>query len=603
MQPADLVREQRIPACLRPLQLRVHIQRSAPDLHEVDAVRGGGREPDVQPADRLARGAVFVSLVRGDEEDLPALLAVPHGDKLQKEGLARAGHAQPDHVGVAVAVAVKDIEHTDRTAAPVTADEDAVLLAELHGVERERARHAGQQRVAPRLACDLRRNRHHRQEGMERLLLLVVTALADDILRGTETLHLRDACLQKLRCVRCDLDQGVHIVVILVRPVHLGLDILPGIDGAVHLLIVRTGIVHVPHPAAAPHGGVRHLGQYLFPRLPVQGDGERDPVPQPHERRQPAAAHQAAVAVARDVQIGVVHAVQFDAVPRGEVRRGGADQVHHAGGLVFFGLCTAFFPATFWLGSRFFVCCLHIFVFLPRSGSLCRSNFSRVRFRFFLCRSRREAVLQHKAEAYRQADVPAGPLAQHPEDRLHHLVVYILRLHHREPAAGEIPLCCGRNAVQLRVWAWPHVRFILVRDEEACGKGPVLHHAAHLPDIILDALPAQGICFPFPKFLHPSGVVLHIHRLGQAQELYPAGRDAQPGGKAADDALPLRCVLQEEVHRQYLEQPYQPAIPRADHAAVYIRDGQAALQVLICGREALRRAGLRAEDEFFYVHV
>ena len=97
--------------------------------------------------------------------------------------------------------------------------------------------------------------------------------------------------------------------------------------------------------------------------------------------------------------------------------------------------------------------------------------------------------------------------------------------------------------------------------------------------------------------------MLHIHGLGQAQELYPAGRDAQPGGKAADDALPLRCVLQEEVHRQYLEQPYQPAIPRADHAAVYIRDGQAALQILICGREALRRAGLRAEDEFFYVHI
>ena len=97
--------------------------------------------------------------------------------------------------------------------------------------------------------------------------------------------------------------------------------------------------------------------------------------------------------------------------------------------------------------------------------------------------------------------------------------------------------------------------------------------------------------------------MLHIHGLGQAQELYPAGRDAQPGGKAADDALPLRCVLQEEVHRQYLEQPDHPAVPCTDHALIDIRDGQAALQVLICGREALRRAGLRAEDDLFYVHI
>ena len=55
--------------------------------------------------------------------------------------------------------------------------------------------------------------------------------------------------------------------------------------------------------------------------------------------------------------------------------------------------------------------------------------------------------------------------------------------------------------------------------------------------------------------------------------------------------------------RKYLEQPDHPAVPCTDHALIDIRDGQAALQVLICGREALRRAGLRAEDDLFYVHI
>ena len=45
------------------------------------------------------------------------------------------------------------------------------------------------------------------------------------------------------------------------------------------------------------------------------------------------------------------------------------------------------------------------------------------------------------------------------------------------------------------------------------------------------------------------------------------------------------------------------AVPGADDAAVYVRDGQAALQVVICGREALRCAGLIAENQFFYVHI
>ena len=88
MQLADLIRQQGILARLRTVQFCVSIQAGAPDLHEVDAVRGGRRQLDIQPADRLARGAVLVSLVWGDQENLLALLPVAHRDELQQVGLA-----------------------------------------------------------------------------------------------------------------------------------------------------------------------------------------------------------------------------------------------------------------------------------------------------------------------------------------------------------------------------------------------------------------------------------------------------------------------------------------------------------------------------------
>ena len=97
-----------------------------------------------------------MAFIGSDQENLPVLLPVPHGNELQEYGLASAGHAELDRVAIAVPVAVKDIEHADRAVAPVTADQDAVLLTKLHRVEREGTRNAGQQRIAPRLACNLR---------------------------------------------------------------------------------------------------------------------------------------------------------------------------------------------------------------------------------------------------------------------------------------------------------------------------------------------------------------------------------------------------------------------------------------------------------------
>ena len=77
-------------------------------------------------------------------------------------------------------------------------------------------------------------------------------------------LHIGNAGFEQFRIVRCNLDQSVHIVVILARAVHLILDIYAGGNCTVHLFKVRTGVIHITDAAAAPNGGVRNLGQYFF---------------------------------------------------------------------------------------------------------------------------------------------------------------------------------------------------------------------------------------------------------------------------------------------------------------------------------------------------
>ena len=384
---------------------------------------------------------------------------------------------------------------------------------------------------------------------MECLLFFVVAPFADDILRGAEPFYLGKPGLQQLRCVRRDLDQGVHIVVVLVRPVHLAFDVLSGIDGAVHLLIVCAGVVHVAHPAAAPHGGVGYLGQDLLPRAAVQGGGERNAVPQPCERRKPAAAHQAAVAVTCYVQIGVVHAVQFDVVPRGEIRGCRADQVHDAGGRMFFRFPAPFFPAPgvlFLFGIRFPIGSRRFFF------GLCTGCLSRFR-------SRSKALLQHIPEADRQTDIRTGMLTQHAKDRFYHLVVNEIGFHDCKAAACQIASRVDRHLIHgfvpfhILIRPGSHVRLVLVSNEKPCSECAILDHVLYLPDVVRNTCAALRIFLMRHVIVHPPDVLLHVNRLGKAEDLYAAGRDAQPGGKAADDALPFLCILQEKIHGQDFE--------------------------------------------------
>ena len=107
----------------------------------------------------------------------------------------------------------------------------------------------------------------------------------------------------------------------------------------------------------------------------------------------------------------------------------------------------------------------------------------------------------------------------------------------------------------------------------------------------------------FPIRFHASGVFFDIYRHGQAQDLQIAGRDAQPGGEIADDTFTLLCVLKKKIHRQDFKYPDEPAVPGTDHALINISDRQTTLQIIVCGCEFFCRVCLRAEDQFFCVHI
>ena len=164
MQTADLVRKQRIFTGAGARQFGVYVQRPAADFQKVDAVRRGRREFDVQTADGLTRRTVLIAFVRRDQENLFTLLTIAHGDELQQVGLSRTGHTENGHIGVAVSVSVKNIEHTDRMIAQVLTDEDTVLFAKLHRIEWKCACRTGKQRVPSGFAGDLRRRSDYRQE-------------------------------------------------------------------------------------------------------------------------------------------------------------------------------------------------------------------------------------------------------------------------------------------------------------------------------------------------------------------------------------------------------------------------------------------------------
>ena len=134
---------------------------------------------------------------------------------------------------------------------------------------------------------------------------------------------------QFLVCGR-DLNERVHIVIVLVCGVHLLLDVLSGVNRAAHLLIIGAGVVYITHTAAAPDGGVCDSRQYFLARTAKKGCRERNTIAHADQCRQPATAHKALIAVTGNVKVGVIHAVYHQIIAVRHINSRRTNEIHYA---------------------------------------------------------------------------------------------------------------------------------------------------------------------------------------------------------------------------------------------------------------------------------
>ena len=199
------------------------------------------------------------------------------------------------------------------------------------GHKGESRSYASGQRIAAALALNVGIQCDQRQRGEKTLLVGVIAATSDHIHRYTQLLHGGDALFQRIRIIRHHFDEGVHIVEVFPLPVHDVLQVETGGDGTVQLLIVLTGISHIPHSTAVEHGGLCNFGEDLFPVLAGKAEADIDALARLHQRCKPAGADCGAVTIAGDVEVGMKNAVHYDVVTAFRINGGGRENVQNGG--------------------------------------------------------------------------------------------------------------------------------------------------------------------------------------------------------------------------------------------------------------------------------
>ena len=276
-----------------------------------------------------------MAFLGNDAHHTLSLLPQASGQTLERYALAGAGVAADPPVAVGVFVVVVRVEEHWGLVVEIQPQKDAVAVTVLIGHKGESCGYAGSQRIAAALALNVGVQCDQRQRGEKTLLVGVIAAAGDHVHRYTQLLHSGDALFQRIRIIRHHFDKGVHIVEVLPLPVHDVLQVETGGDGTVQLLIVLTGISHIPHPAAVEHGGLRDLGEDLFTVLAGKAEADIDPLARLHQRRKPAGADCGAVAIAGDVEVGMKNAVHYDVVTAFRINGGGGENVQNGGGAGF----------------------------------------------------------------------------------------------------------------------------------------------------------------------------------------------------------------------------------------------------------------------------
>ena len=258
-----------------------------PDLHDVNAVGGCGRDLNERAADVGAGPMKFVPFERRDDEHLNPFSPHPQRHELHGKGLAAAARAENGDVGVFVDARIKDVHDDKRIVVFVDAEQDTVVVTQL--IRRERIAACCAQRQHIPLAAFKERfiQLHERKRRSERLLLTEVAVLHVHVLRNEQLFHLRTLPVQIVRIVCGHGDEQIQIVEIFMVAQTVFQKITTA-DGTVEVVKVCIGVAGLLDLAAVDAKLLAELADHAILWLPRQKYVEVNAVPGVDQKTQPA---------------------------------------------------------------------------------------------------------------------------------------------------------------------------------------------------------------------------------------------------------------------------------------------------------------------------
>lgn len=318
VQPLDLGSQHGV---LHGAAVELFIDRAVclPDLHDVDAVGGCGRDLDERPADVGAGPMKFVPFERRDDKHLDTLTPHPQRHELHGKGLAAAARAENGDVSVFVDTRIKDVHNDKRIVVLVDAEQNTVVVAQLIRCERIAACRAQCQHVPLAAFKERFIQLHERKRRPKRLLLTEITALHVHILRNEQLFHLCALPVQIIGGVCGHGDKQIQVVEILMVTQAVFQKIAAA-DGAVEIVKVRVGVAGLLDLAAVDAKLLAELADHAILWLPRQKYVEVNAVPGVDQKTQPARGNLGLIPVRRHQQIRIVRSVDAEIAAMREIQ-------------------------------------------------------------------------------------------------------------------------------------------------------------------------------------------------------------------------------------------------------------------------------------------
>ena len=282
-----------------------------PDLHDVDAVGGCGRDLDERTADVGAGPMKFVPFERRDDKHLDTLTPHPQRHELHGKSLAAAARAENGDVGVFVDARIKDVHDDKRIVVFVDAEQDTVVVTQLIRRERIAACRAQRQHIPLTAFKERFIQLHERKGGAECLLLTEIAALHVHILRNEQLFHLCALPVQIIGGVCGHGDEQIQVVEIFMVAQTI-LQEIAASDGAVEIVKVCIGVAGLLDLAAVDAKLLAELADHTILWLARQKHIEVNAIPGVDQQTQPARRNLGLIPVRRHQQIRIVRSVNVE---------------------------------------------------------------------------------------------------------------------------------------------------------------------------------------------------------------------------------------------------------------------------------------------------